>query len=94
MIASHLPMNSAMQSLSAGNVLVTAARRVAGGLALLVESRSYPSAKCVRVGGLLPGRHYLLDGAAHRFVRADAAGEAWIDARLTAPTLVTMATVI
>ena len=94
MSAAHLTVSFALQSDVRGIISVAAAHRHAGGLALLVESRRYPHPGAVQIGGLLPGRHYLLEGATDRFVRADAAGEALVELRLTAQTLVTIVPVI
>lgn len=65
-----------------------------GSVALLVASAARPRPGLVRVAGLKPNRHYLLAGAAHRFVRADAAGEATVAVRSDAPALVTLVPVV
>ncbi len=66
----------------------------AGSVALLVATDASSQASVVRVAGLKSGRHYLLAGATHRFVRADAAGEALVAIPPGTCALVTLVPVI
>lgn len=90
MIARHLVPSFASQS--ALRIL----SRVADGrgAVLLVGADNYPRAGSVRVAGLVPGRHYLLCGATHRFCRADSDGAALVEVRLDAPALLAFAPVL
>lgn len=88
MTALPLPDSFASQSPIVADVAVTRSARLGRILSLLVEAPAYPRRGTIRVDGLMPKRHYRLDGTGERFCRADGQGVAQVNVVLTGPTLV------
>jgi hypothetical protein len=89
-----LRINFALQSKSSGNLAVSHFRKDGRGMTAMVNADAYPHRGMLQLEGLMPGRHYLLQGAARRFCRADAAGTTWIELALQRPSLLIVTPVI
>lgn len=90
----HLPGNFAEQSSLPSLLRISQLHRHAGSVATLVEADRYPRAGIVRIPELLPGRHYLVRGAADRFCRTDEHGTARLELTLAGPALLLLSAVV
>lgn len=80
-----------MQSANPSPVLC---RPIGGGSVALQAACDCPIVGAVRITGLTPDRSYLLAGATHRSVTADAGGEALVTVQPGAPALITLVPVL
>jgi len=89
-----LPINFASQSKHTPELVISHLEKKGCRIAVMVHAGTYPQRGVLRLEGLLPERHYLLQGAAQLFCRADAAGTAWIELSLQGPSLLLVTPVI
>ena len=88
------PTNFASQSYDCPAFSISHWQKEGRRITAIVHAGTYPQRGRLQLEGLMPERHYVLQGATQLFCRADAAGTAWVELSLQRPSLLVATRVI